>query len=347
MKRNFSYLIYASSLLILAAFAAFKILRGDLGEYGLQVRKVIFSKPAVKEGEKPSIKDAAGRISQGSKNPRIVHELIPGAESLFDGFHVRLPLTHIRINSHGFRDLERPVERPPEVFRIAVLGDSFTFGIGVEIEDTFPKVIERMLAKEASPDRRYEVLNMGVFGFNTADEVEYYLDRGEAFSPNVVVVQFLNNDVVDNGKVLRLFDHFKSEYEKERGPLPPGDSDDMSELWRKADEQARKEDEARPEEAFRKIVEEPLRRLGAKLDERKARVFILLIQGPEDYAIARFEELSNCCGFGLIRADGEFGMKRDQLSLTRLDPHPNPEGHRLIGRKVFKALAAERVVKLK
>ena len=45
-------------------------------------------------------------------------------------------------NSHGMRDREYSPEKPPNTFRIAVVGDSFTMGSGVAIEDVFHSRIE-------------------------------------------------------------------------------------------------------------------------------------------------------------------------------------------------------------
>lgn len=67
----------------------------------------------------------------------------------------------VMINAEGLRDYEYDYQRPAGVTRILALGDSVTFGWGVKLEDTYPKVLERLLNGGESRDR-YEVLNCGV-----------------------------------------------------------------------------------------------------------------------------------------------------------------------------------------
>ncbi len=114
----------------------------------------------------------------------------PGMHGTYERDEFRFP---IRINEDGMR--EAPASREPERGpgarrRIAVLGDSFTWGIGVADEDRFTERLER--------DRGVEVLNFGVSGYAP---IQYALmiDDVMAFSPDVVVVAFcLGNDFADN-----------------------------------------------------------------------------------------------------------------------------------------------------
>ena len=74
----------------------------------------------------------------------------------------------IKINSHGFRDYEYNQKKPRDIYRIIVLGDSATYGYGIELEDTYPKILEVLLNSE-SKHKKFEVLNMGFAGFNLID----------------------------------------------------------------------------------------------------------------------------------------------------------------------------------
>ena len=99
------------------------------------------------------------------RHPVYGHGLRPGATgvSVSKGeFRVSY-----RINSLGMRDREYPAEKPAEVFRLLIEGDSMTEGFSVELEDSFVKRLERRL--NASPPRRvlrYEAANMGVASFS-------------------------------------------------------------------------------------------------------------------------------------------------------------------------------------
>jgi lysophospholipase L1-like esterase len=101
----------------------------------------------------------------------------------------------VSINSHGLRDREYSEAKPPNVYRVMMLGDSTTFGWGVREEDTAAKFLERKLNAHLPPGYdKAEVLNAGVGNYNTVQEVTYYETRGRAFHPDLVVLVFFIND---------------------------------------------------------------------------------------------------------------------------------------------------------
>jgi len=100
---------------------------------------------------------------QLSKNPLLRYELAP--ESM-DG--------RTNINRHGMRDREYAVKKPPGTFRIAVIGDSIAYGLGVAEDSTFSTQLERLLEKyyQRAGDPKVEVLNFGVTGYSFAQVME-------------------------------------------------------------------------------------------------------------------------------------------------------------------------------
>lgn len=130
------------------------------------------------------------RISQGSSNPKILFELKPGTSVVFAGQYIRIPKTTISISSLGTRDHEYPVHKPQGVYRIIILGDSVAFGWGVQMEQTFPKRLESLLAS----DGKYEVMNFAVPGYNTVQEVETLKSKCLAYSPDLVIFHVRSND---------------------------------------------------------------------------------------------------------------------------------------------------------
>jgi hypothetical protein len=90
-----------------------------------------------------------------------------------------------RTSSDGFRD-RTYAPRPPEgTFRIAMLGDSIAFGIGIAEEDAPPQQLQREL--EALLGDRIEVMNCGVYTFNATQQAAHLRYRVAAFEPDMVI----------------------------------------------------------------------------------------------------------------------------------------------------------------
>ena len=97
----------------------------------------------------------------------------------------------IRTNSLGFRDYEYDYTKPADTKRIVFLGDSFTLGWGVPLEQTFAKRLEQMLNQT---EDRCEVINMGIGNYNSIMEVELFKWKGLSLDPDMVVLMFFLND---------------------------------------------------------------------------------------------------------------------------------------------------------
>ena len=97
----------------------------------------------------------------------------------------------IRTNSLGLRDREYTVAKPEGTKRVIVLGDSFTLGWGVPLEDVFSKRLERLLNQNGDS---CQVINMGIGNYNTTMEVELFKWKGLDLSPDMVILAYFLND---------------------------------------------------------------------------------------------------------------------------------------------------------
>jgi lysophospholipase L1-like esterase len=103
--------------------------------------------------------------------------------------------TTVTINSQRLRsETEYGFEPPAEVTRIAVLGDSFTFGIGANDAETYPAQLERMLRETV----RAQVINAGVGGTGTGEQARRFDLLVKQFHPHIVVLTAISNDVDDD-----------------------------------------------------------------------------------------------------------------------------------------------------
>ncbi len=101
-------------------------------------------------------------------------------------------------NARGFRNTrDFAYEKPAGTLRVLSLGDSNTQGFEVRQEQTFSAVLERALAR---PGRLAEVINTGVSGFGTAEQLALLENEGVKYRPDVVVLGFFANDFDDNLK---------------------------------------------------------------------------------------------------------------------------------------------------
>ena len=101
-------------------------------------------------------------------------------------------------NSRGLRnDRDFPYSTPEGVVRIVSLGDSHTQGYEVRQDYTYSEVMGRYLNGHGI---RTEVINAGISGFSTAEELLYLENEGIRYAPDFVVLGFFANDYQDNIK---------------------------------------------------------------------------------------------------------------------------------------------------
>jgi GDSL-like lipase/acylhydrolase family protein len=108
--------------------------------------------------------------------------------------HFSVPL---QTNSLGLRDHEYG---PPAEggIRIYFLGDSFVFGNRVPLENTVTKVLERVLRDRLRP-RDVEVVNGGMPGYSTIQELKFFDETVDVVQPDVVLLGMcVGNDIWDN-----------------------------------------------------------------------------------------------------------------------------------------------------
>ena len=98
----------------------------------------------------------------------------------------------VALNRRGLRDVDHPYEKPHGTIRIACLGDSFVWGWGVDDGETFADRLERELGPEV------EVVNLGVPGYSTDQELLCFLEEGKKYRPDLVLLGYVLNDAEGN-----------------------------------------------------------------------------------------------------------------------------------------------------
>jgi len=120
-----------------------------------------------------------GRLYEYSAKSKRLKLMMPLADMRIFG-------AHIQTNDQGFRDRQAhiPPKQPGE-FRIVVLGDSFTFGPGVEYERLYTTLLGSRLAR-SHPE--VKVINLAVEGYNIIQYEAVLEEVGLDLKPDLVLL---------------------------------------------------------------------------------------------------------------------------------------------------------------
>jgi hypothetical protein len=124
---------------------------------------------------------------------RFIMRDITSTANLQTWFGTRWKDAYVTLNSQGYRDPDFSPSKAGNTFRIALVGDSFAFGLGLPVEERFSNLLSQDLS--ASCNQTVEVLNFGKPGFNTVQEHQLLRDDVLATQPDLILLQWLPNDV--------------------------------------------------------------------------------------------------------------------------------------------------------
>lgn len=141
------------------------------------------------------------------------------ARGYLDGSgRVDYQINHLRMRDHA------PMKDASAGPRVLCLGDSFTFGEGVHAGDTYPARLEMLLRKDAGLGA-VQVLNGGVQGYGTRQELVFMERYGRALRPDAVVLGFVLNDACDVAATIAQNDAMTKRFE-------PSGLGSVSAIWR-------------------------------------------------------------------------------------------------------------------
>lgn len=106
---------------------------------------------------------------------------------------------YLETNKDGLNDnSEYSNDKPTGVFRIIALGDSFTQGAFVNVSNSYPKQLEKLLNGNIKCDNisKFEVLNFGVGGYDISYAAERFLTSGVKYNPDLIL-WFIKDDDFD------------------------------------------------------------------------------------------------------------------------------------------------------
>ena len=260
-----------------------------------------------------------------------------------------------RKNADGLRDRDYGPKAPGER-RILVLGDSFTYGIGVDEDAPFPRLLERELNEAGgATSHRVEVLNGGIPGSLTTQWLSLLLRVQARFDPDVVLVVFFLRDgtritlkedffdpiragIVERNRASGAYRHSYA-YRMVRDRL---DQKDVARAYIELFDRSYFGDPKETQEwttAEQNIAEirDRARRRGAAVG---LVVFPVLVELDRPYPfericehVTRFGSANGLPTFDLLPAFR--GRDATRLWVSPLDQHPNAEAHEIAARAML------------
>ncbi len=238
-------------------------------------------------------------------------------------------------NSDGLNDpFDYDTAKPPETFRIVTLGDSFTFGMWVPASENYSERLENMLnTKVSCPGiSRFEVLNLGVPGYDIAYSTERFRTKGAKYSPDVLLWYIRDDDFfIINEEFYARTAFYQKELEstgaaKRYGKIADGPDGAVNLAYKEIYRNNGKLDSASRWE-YTRPEREALRGF---LSEYKLPVTVFTFsETPEEYKSYITEgiaDLSNVSYFDDIKNVETFHP---------YDYHPTPRGHAVIAEALF------------
>jgi hypothetical protein len=325
----------------------------------LDYRGALSPERALPPDPPPGSRVRLGQLIRRSSDPHLVYELRPGLRVYYEQ-------ALVTTSASGFRGAEHVPEKPRGTFRILGIGDSFMFGQGVDDDETHLHLLERRLAADGAAA---EVLNLAVPGYNTAMEVHALAEKGLRFSPDLVLVEFLGNDldlpnfIRADPEVLSPRKWFLGRFVRARlGPHRPqhGPVDDpelVESPHQAADHGLFERDPSLVPGPYQGLVgwsavERAFRRLGGMASDRGFRVVLLHWQSSP--AEGRLLALARRLGIPALNlgqaadrhasAHGYAAWEDSPLVLGRGDNHPSALGHAVTSAAVHEFLTRHALV---
>lgn len=273
------------------------------------------------------------KIIKWSNDPVLGYELMPNVRTAFYGFTTKLPPTQIEISDQGLRDRPYNLQKGDDLVRIALLGDSFTFGWGLNLDETIPKQLEYLLNENSSI--KYEVMSCGVIGYNLIQEIQFLKTKVLKFHPDIIIFLVTGNDVCrriempSNKFSNLLFTHsylYRYIYVS------------VIRFFQKKDLEGR-------------ALEQSVQRTYSALEELKR----LTDEAGRILVVAKnfspwMQDIFDICkrnGFKVLDCSHLFRSHRDYIFLHKEDQHLNSQGCRLIANEIYGFLRANMLGKIK
>ena len=250
----------------------------------------------------------------------------------------------ISSNSLGMRDREYTTIKPPNTYRIVLLGSSHDLGSGIKEDETYENVVEDRLNHELRDSHysRYEILNMSVGMSGLFQRLLRLEEQGFQFKPDAVILS------VAAGDEQFLFRHLSRALSL--GIEPPPDYRQILERVTRSAGIDRKMPEVMIERRLQpygdELYEWAFQRFAQQCKQRGIHPLVVFrpapvdFQGVEQADRSEVIRLARAAGLEVIDLSPAFDSVRDRntLIIAKWDHHTTARGHRLLADKLYERL---------
>jgi lysophospholipase L1-like esterase len=218
-------------------------------------------------------------------------------------------------------------------FRIVTLGDSITFGENVNTEDNYPSVLQNMLNRECQG--KFEVINLGVFGYDIRYVVERYRVRGQKYNPDLILWVLINDDL---NRISELMIPKQQYYDEQLRQSGEYDSNIQNAGWERA------RSDVVSELGEDKLLKMQLDYMTILNNYYKNDLVLFMLPGEPNWSIKQKDVLTR---FKETRSNIHIQELRG-LSITKgevlPDLHPSPLGHIKLANQILDYLISNNLI---
>jgi hypothetical protein len=260
-------------------------------------------------------------VLQASPNLEIQGELKPNLDVLYH-------LAPLRTNSAGLADREYPLQPPPGVFRIAVVGSSISMPVGVAVEKSWHARLEARLNRGAERGLR-EVINFAVCAYDARQLLAVLTKKVPSYHPNLILFELTKLD----GRMVRDEWFYHRRY-LDRPPRV-GAFFSHSFLWERLFSERRRIVGGPDGDAWLTRAIDA----GVAMGRTTPVCFVVLV----DSGLAdRIRGRGASCVIDVVDSVAGLSTREFQVIPT-LDGHPSIKAHRIFGDAVYRALREQAI----
>lgn len=252
----------------------------------------------------------------------------------------KIPLSDLKayytVNSdHLYERYDYSVNKPPDTYRIITLGDSFTFGAFANTADNYPEQLEQFLNSLCSNEQKFEVINLGVGGYDVQYSIERYFLRGKKYDPDMIIFLLKEDDFIDIKELTEANQRYYNE------KIGTEKVDKLSEIgkWPQTEIALREFRENYGEDNIRYYQKKQIERLISNFD---GKIIIPVWYDTNIKSKQIIKELAERYPENITYL--ELSNFYTNPNATLPDHHPTPLGYRLIAESIFEYLLIESLI---